>query len=330
MPIGRHACLTATLTLMCSASGPGAPIGTAAARQATGGEAKAGGTVHVVGVEGFIGPGASKFVSRAIKGARAAKADLILIDLDTSGGRVDSALSICQEIDSASPIPTAAYIRNRAWATGALIALACDHIYMRQVGTVGSATPVAESATGPTALGEKYVSAVRAKFRAWAEKKGHVPLLAEAMVDTDMVLMLVTVDGDERILSSDAMELARQKAQKEGQRFEVVKTIVAAGKLLNLTGKEALGYGLAAGLAPTRDDAIAALGIKDPTVTEVWPSFGEELRRYAARPGVMLVLLAIVVLTVAGVLTVLCLWSMRWLWRRMGRKQVIAPLADDP
>ena len=298
------------MALACATSEPGEP----------GGRPKPQGKVHIVPIQGFVGPAVADFVARAIGEAKAHDAALIVLQIDTPGGRVDSAIDICNHVDAASPIATAAYIPDEALAAGALIALACDSIYMREVGSIGSATPVAQTTGGQAALGEKYISAVRAKFRAWAERNGHNALLAEAMVDPDLALDLVAAGGSERILESDDLEAERRKAQAQGTRIEFVKTIVAEGKLLNLTGREALSCHFISGLAESRDDVIAARGIRKPVVIEVRPTFIEKCRSSIDLPAVSGCLLIVALLTASGILAALALLGLRWLWRRLRRK----------
>ena len=60
--------------------------------------------VYVVPIDGFIGPGLAYFVGRSVKQAKEAGAGLIIFEVNTDGGRVDSALEICTHIDSAAPV----------------------------------------------------------------------------------------------------------------------------------------------------------------------------------------------------------------------------------
>ena len=80
-----------------------------------------------------------------------------------------------------------AFVNKRAISAGALISLAAEKIVMADGGTIG-ATPVQmEQPGGPAQpVDEKTVSYVRKEFRATAEARKRSPLIAEAMVDTDV------------------------------------------------------------------------------------------------------------------------------------------------
>lgn len=137
------------------------------------------GAVWVIPIDGTIEPGLSEFVLRALRDARQEGAAFILFEINTFGGRVDAATEIRDAIFT-SPIPTGAYVADRAISAGALIALAAERIVMRPGATLGAAQP--------QPLDEKTLSYVRAEFEATAEGRGRDPRLAAAMVDASVVV----------------------------------------------------------------------------------------------------------------------------------------------
>ncbi len=244
--------------------------------------------VYVVPIKDFIGPGLAYFVKRSVQQAKDAGAGLIVFEINTPGGSVATMLEICKHIDSARPIPTVAFISGQAASAGSLISIACDRIYMAAHGTIGSAQIITEGGTGgkPQALGEKYVSYMRATFRAWAEKKGHNPDIAAAMADRDIELTQVLIDGKEQILTGDEFNIAKRKAEKEAKDFEVERLIIAKGKLLNLSAQEALGLGFIEGIASSTEEVIAACGVRNPQVTKTQPDWTESYVRWVSHPAV--------------------------------------------
>ena len=119
--------------------------------------------VHYFKLDTEVHFGMSGFVKRVIQKAKNENAAAIIIGIDTFGGRVDSALEIIEHINAAQDLPVYAYIEDKAWSAGALLALGCKAIYMKSGSSIGSATPV--SAGGgqakTEALGEKYISGCR-------------------------------------------------------------------------------------------------------------------------------------------------------------------------
>ena len=86
------------------------------------------GPVFVIPLHGEVGPAQFYFLRRALKEAQRAKASAVVLDVDTLGGRVDSAM---EEMDAllATRIPTIAYVNTKAISAGSLISLAAKRIY---------------------------------------------------------------------------------------------------------------------------------------------------------------------------------------------------------
>ena len=133
--------------------------------------------VYLLEVTGDIDPGLAYQIEKGIREAEEKNVDLILLEIDTYGGLVDSAIRIKDEI-IATDITTAAYVNGRAWSAGALIALSAEHLSMVSGSSLGAAE------TRPNE--QKYISALRKEFAAAAEHNGRDLLLAEAMVDSDV------------------------------------------------------------------------------------------------------------------------------------------------
>ncbi|MDH5589093.1 MAG: nodulation protein NfeD [Gemmatimonadota bacterium] len=165
------------------------------------------GPVYVIPVTGVIEMGLAPFVERGLREAGEAGAAAVILDIDTPGGRVDSAERIADAV-AESPVPVYAYVNTHAYSAGALISLATRRIYMRRGSVLGAVTPVDGSGTK---MSEKIVSAMRAQMRALAEARDLDPAVAEAMVDEELAI--------------------------EG--------VVEAGKLLTLTTAEAVALGYA-------------------------------------------------------------------------------------
>ena len=130
--------------------------------------------VVVINIKGEIDGAQVALVNRAVADATSKQARAIIIEIDTFGGLVDSAVKI-RDVISQSPIETICYIKNRAWSAGALIAIAHEHIAIAPGGSIGAAEPI------PTT--EKTIAALKAEFAATANQKGRNVKVAEAMVD---------------------------------------------------------------------------------------------------------------------------------------------------
>lgn len=133
--------------------------------------------VYLVSIKGTIDLGLSSYVHRALEEAVLSKAKAVILEIDTFGGRVDAAIQIRDKIMSLN-IPSVAYVKNRAWSAGALIALSAKYILMAKSASIGAAEPQPAD--------EKTVSALRAEFTSTAQSRGRPENLAAAMVDKDI------------------------------------------------------------------------------------------------------------------------------------------------
>jgi len=140
-----------------------------------------------------------------LKEAERTKAEAIILEIDTFGGRLDSAVKIKDKLID-TKIDTIAFINKKAISAGALISLATRHIVMAPGSTIGAATPVRLTYWEERPASEKVISYFRKEMKSTAEANNHPGDIAEAMVDPD-----VKIEG-----------------------------VVEKGKLLTLTTKEAL------------------------------------------------------------------------------------------
>lgn len=127
------------------------------------------------------------YIKKAIDKAYEDKANLIILELDTPGGLLSSALSIKNYIIE-SDVPVVVYINKNALSAGALISLSAKEIYMSDGSVIGAATPIYVNGNEPKKASEKEVSAMRAAMRASAEANNKNARAAEAMVDETIVL----------------------------------------------------------------------------------------------------------------------------------------------
>ena len=159
-------------------------------------------------------------VKLALAEAKAYKAKVFVLNLNTYGGRVDFADSIRSALLSFT-IPTYVFIEENAASAGALISIACDSIYMSPGATIGAATVV--DGQGEVAP-EKYQSFFRGKMRATAIAKNRNLDIAQAMVDPNIVVEGVV---DDKTLITFTTDEAIENGFCEG-KYDNVTALIAA------------------------------------------------------------------------------------------------------
>ena len=180
--------------------------------------------VYVLELRDEIHAASARYISKGIDEARTHNADLIIIHLDTYGGRVDYADSIRGDILNAG-IPTAVFIDRNAGSAGAVISIACDSIYMAPGASIGAAT-VVEGGTQQAAP-DKYQSFWRAVMRSTAEIKGRDPRIAEKMVDQNLDLPGISPVG--QVITFSTQE-AIQHGYCEGEKRSLKEVSEAMGQ----------------------------------------------------------------------------------------------------
>jgi membrane-bound serine protease (ClpP class) len=216
-------------------------------------------TVYRLPIEGTIDLGLAPFVSRIVEEASKTEGAVVLLDIDTFGGRVDAAVLIRDSLIDA-PVRTVAFIHPRAISAGALISLACETIVIAPGGSIGAATPITGGgAEEVEAADEKVLSYMRTEMRTTAETRGRRGDVAEAMVDRD-----VEIEG-----------------------------VVEKGKVLTLSTEDALELEIADFQAKNLEEALEVLGLSGARVVETEPNWAEVIARIVSEPTISSLLLSI-------------------------------------
>lgn len=203
------------------------------------------GVNYVIPVRGTVEYALLSYIKRGLEQADKAGASLIIIDIDTFGGRVDAAIEISRLLREQKK-NVAAYVSENAWSAGALIALSTPKIYMCKGSSIGSAEP---KKMDDWTTDEKMVSALRAQFESVASAMKHPEDLAKAMVDKDVE----------------------------------IKDLKPKGKLLNLTADQALKYNLAAAVVSSIEEILALEKSAGSFVTHE-QTIGEKVARFVSDP----------------------------------------------
>ncbi|MFW5843771.1 MAG: NfeD family protein [Spirochaetota bacterium] len=261
-------------------------------------------STFVVPIHGNIEPPLVAFLQRSVEEAKAAGVETIVFDVDTFGGRVDSALQITTLIGSLDDIRTVAYVTlspegsGVSWSAGALISFAADAIYMAPGTSMGSAAPViAAPGSEPEAASEKTVSAVRTQMAALAEKNGHPKGVALAMVDTAVELVEISRNGVIDTITRAELD-AISEEEREAQGIEIGPVVSADGKLLSLTAGEMERYGVSSGTVSDYEGLYELLGTTEREVRRLEPDSADDLVAFLTSGAVtsLLVLVGLVAL----------------------------------
>jgi membrane-bound serine protease (ClpP class) len=199
--------------------------------------------VYVLPVRDDIMPPLVYLIRRGVKEAIEAKADILVLDMETNGGRLDVTREI---IDSLNQFKgeTVTYVNKSAFSAGAFISVATTKIYMAPQSVIGAAAPILLAPGGagvqnmPDTMETKMTSAVRALVRTSAEKNGYNIAVVEAMIDKTKELK---IDGE--VLNEKGQILTLTNVQAEKEYGNPPKPLLSSGTVESLDALIAkLGY----------------------------------------------------------------------------------------
>lgn len=140
--------------------------------------------------------------------ASARGAKTVIFEINVTQGNAQSALPLAEEI-ARLKLRTIAYVNTSAVAGGALMALACDEIWMAPGSRIGAAPPIVPEGENlsekmqDTKLAES-LAVLKAGARSLAKLKGHKPEIAEAIVDREKGFEPHAAKGELLLLDADA------------------------------------------------------------------------------------------------------------------------------
>ena len=232
--------------------------------------------VYVIPIRDDIMPPLVYLVRRGGKDAMQANADVLIIDMDTNGGRVDVTEEIIEVINQFKG-KTVTYVNRKAFSAGAFISFATQKIFMAPQSVIGAAAPIMLSPGGggieamPDTVEAKMSSAISALVRANAQKNGHNVEVADAMVKKTKELK---IDG---------------------------KVLNEKGQILTLTDQEARQeYGeppkplLSSGTVESFDDLLKKLNLSGAVVTKISPTGVEKLGTWINAISPLLLIIGVI------------------------------------
>ena len=207
-------------------------------------------------IDDNIDPRTNRYTKLLLEEASKSEYDIVVIEMDTYGGAVNDADDIRTRIlDFNKPIYV--WINKDAASAGALISIACDSIYMSSGASIGAATVVTgDGAQAP----DKYQSYMRSIMRSTAEAKGRDPKIAEAMVDEDISVDSVSMEG----------------------------------KVITFSTNEAIKYGFCDAELNSVDEILVRQGIENYNITEFELGSAEGIISFFLNPIVSSILILLI------------------------------------
>jgi membrane-bound serine protease (ClpP class) len=216
--------------------------------------------------EGVITPMLEQYLYRKLDVAKQRDADVVILEIDSPGGFVESSFNIATRLRDLDWAQTIAFVPRQALSGAAIVSLGCDEIVMNPTAVIGDAGPIIQ---GEDSLfrhaPEKVRSDLALRIRDLAEQRDRPPALAEAMVDMELVVYEVENrhTGDATFMSDAEIE-----ASDDPDAWEKGKPVLESREahFLEVNGLRAVELGLADGLAEGRAELAGVLDLAQPPV----------------------------------------------------------------
>lgn len=213
-------------------------------------------TVHRIIINGVINPAASEYIVSSIDRAENAQAELLVIQLDTPGGLMESMHKIVKAIQT-SRVPVAVYVApsgSRAASAGVFLTYAAHIAAMAPSTNIGSAHPVfgggspggkPDSSSSETMM-EKVINDAVAKIKGIAKRRGRNIEWAEksiresANITAEEALELQVIDYIVPTLDSLLTVLDGKKVTLDDGAVKTLKTAGARVVTFQMTWREKL------------------------------------------------------------------------------------------
>ena len=146
--------------------------------------------------DGPIFPFTEKVLERQLERARKMGADLVVVEINSPGGEVESSFRCAEMLEAGNFATTVAWVPEMALSGAAIMSLGADQIVMHPNARFGDAGPIYANEFGQFELvPEKIRSDLSTRIRSLAERNNRPPALAQAMMDNTMVVFRVQNPG---------------------------------------------------------------------------------------------------------------------------------------
>lgn len=258
--------------------------------------------VHLIDLEGAIGPASSDHVTRHLEAAEAAGADLFVIRMDTPGG-LDAAMRDIIKAILDSDVPVATWVGpngSRAASAGTYILYASHIAAMAPATNLGAATPVSIGGGSPLPMPGSEPSGRPARERGGEDAE-------DGTADDDDARDSVPPPATamERKVINDAVAYIRSLAELRGRNADWAEAAVRRAE--SLSASEALERNVIDLVAKDLDELLDALDgreielasgtvvltMRERTLTHIEPDWRSRFLSLITDPNIAYILLMV-------------------------------------
>ncbi len=236
--------------------------------------------------EALLSEVVAKEIAQSIIDASNRGTQAVIVHIDSPGGRGDYMKLITSAIEQTDNCPVVAYISAEAYggafSAAAVIAMACDKIYIDPTATIGTIGPMGSLGATPEDF-SNYMSTYCSKAlilhgidmeaERLAETKGRPGLIARALIDKALSIIEVTnVDGSHQFIEKDNHQPTQTivRTLSEGvaptSDDNSILPVDAVRSTLKLMANEAIEVGLADATAGGYYDILSTMNLQETKI----------------------------------------------------------------
>lgn len=240
-----------------------------------------GARVAYIPINGPIDHGKAKYFKRALADAKAQGATTAVVHLTTDGGLLDAGREMMGAALAEDQLHLVAFIDNRAYSAGSLIAYGHHEILVGPSATLGDIGVIQVKQDGSIEYApEKIETVVRALLRSTADNRGWDTAKLMKMVARNQGLWRYdlgkgahwVIEDDLPKLLADHPELERKEELLLKGAERVGYLYLPADRLLSYTAKKAVEDGMATAVVDDLDAVYARLGTTKAQVIDCSPT----------------------------------------------------------
>ncbi|MHC4925742.1 MAG: Clp protease/crotonase-like domain-containing protein [Planctomycetota bacterium] len=210
---------------------------------------------------------------------------VVIVHIDSPGGRGDYMQIIASAIEKTTNCPVVAYISadayGGAFSSAAVLALACDRIYIAPTASMGAVGPISDLAATPEDF-QDYMSTyasdilmlqrIDAEAERLAKARKRPGLLARGLIDKRLSISEVNTDGSQQFIETDKRQATQTLVRTLSQgaaamdKGENVTPVDIVSSSLTLSAHDAIEVGLADESAGSYYDILVAMNIPDTKI----------------------------------------------------------------
>ena len=238
------------------------------------------GRVGLIAIDHIIDDSQVYYLRRALADAQRLGLQRVILHLTTDGGTLDAGRTMLGMLLALPPghPQLIAYVDNRCYSAGSLVAYGCNQIFLTPTATIGDIGIIIQTPEGVEFASEKFETVVLTLLRDAAQARGWDPAKLQKMTARNQELYRFTSGGRQVFVLEDDLPQFLQDHPGIDQKTKIL--VSPKDRLLSYTAQDATGAGMATGLVQDLPALEARLAVSPQRIVDLAPTTVERTAWY--------------------------------------------------